>query len=57
MVANLRIYHVPVLLKEVLEYLQPQSGGRYIDCTLGEGGVTEAIIAAGGRVLGLEAQL
>jgi 16S rRNA (cytosine1402-N4)-methyltransferase len=55
MVANVHIYHMPVLLKEVLETLQPQPGARYIDCTLGEGGLTEALLGAGARVLGLEA--
>lgn len=49
--------HTPVLLKEVLEYLQPKAGGVFIDATLGGGGYTEAI-AAGvgekGKVLSLD---
>jgi 16S rRNA (cytosine1402-N4)-methyltransferase len=49
--------HVPVLLEEVLNYLQPAPGGRYIDATIGGGGHTEAILARsapGGKVLGID---
>lgn len=55
MVADTHIYHVPALLKEVLAFFEPLEGRNYIDCTLGEGGVTQAIVNAGGRALGLEA--
>ena len=55
MVANLRIYHVPVLLEEVMDVLRPSSHGRYIDATHGEGGYAEAILAAGGEILGIDA--
>ncbi len=37
-------YHVPVLLKESLELLQPKKGGTYIDATLGGGGHTEKLL-------------
>lgn len=47
-------YHVSVLGDEVLEGLRVQSGAWYIDATLGGGGHTEAIITAGGRVLGID---
>ena len=49
--------HLPVLLDEVLEYLQPAPGGIYMDGTLGLGGHTQAILDASspdGRVIGFE---
>lgn len=49
--------HVPVMLDEVLKFLRPKSGGRYIDGTLGGGGHTAAILeqsAPDGRVLGID---
>ena len=55
MVANSHIYHVPALLDEVIETLQPYAGAKYIDCTLGEGSVTEALLSAGAHVLGMDA--
>ena len=41
---NLKRYHFPVMLTEVVENLEVTAGGRYIDCTLGEGGHSEAIL-------------
>ncbi len=48
--------HRPVLLKESLEYLQPERGGVFVDCTLGLGGHTEAILEASteARVIGID---
>ncbi len=36
--------HVPVLLEEVLFWLRPQAGGRYVDCTLGTGKTALSIL-------------
>src|SRR4030042_1771272 len=50
--------HVPVLLDEVITALQPRSGGRFVDCTVGLGGHAAAIlerISPSGRLLGIDA--
>ncbi len=49
--------HVPVLLAEVIEQLQPRSGGIYVDGNLGLGGHSEAILERSGpdgRLIGLD---
>ncbi|MEO6508486.1 MAG: 16S rRNA (cytosine(1402)-N(4))-methyltransferase RsmH [Patescibacteria group bacterium] len=46
--------HTPVLLKQALENLQIQPGGKYIDATLGEGGHLREIEKKGGIVLGID---
>ncbi|MEK7562622.1 MAG: 16S rRNA (cytosine(1402)-N(4))-methyltransferase RsmH [Patescibacteria group bacterium] len=49
--------HVPVLKKEVLEYLDPKSNENFVDCTVGEGGHTEIILektGPAGKVLGID---
>lgn len=49
--------HQPVLLKEVIEYLDPQPNQNFIDCTLGAGGHTNAILektAPNGKALAID---
>ncbi len=51
------ILHKPVLLNEVVGYLQPSDKSRYVDCTLGAGGHAKAILAASspdGLLLGID---
>lgn len=47
--------HLPVLTSEVLQYLRPERGGVYIDCTVGLGGHTHLLLEAGAtRVIGFD---
>mgnify|MGYP003587948826 CR=1 FL=1 len=41
----MEIVHKPVLLREALEYLAPERGGRFVDGTLGQGGHAEQILS------------
>ncbi len=41
--------HEPVMLREVLEYLNPAKGKFFIDCTLGGGGYTFALAERAGK--------
>lgn len=49
--------HVPIMVPEILEVLQPRPGDFAVDCTLGYGGHARAILARlapGGHLLGLD---
>jgi 16S rRNA (cytosine1402-N4)-methyltransferase len=48
--------HRPVLLQETLKFLAPERGGLFVDCTVGLGGHSEAILKSSSesRVLGLD---
>jgi 16S rRNA (cytosine1402-N4)-methyltransferase len=55
---GLNLHHEPVMMPEIMQALNVQPGGRYIDGTLGEGGHSKEIIRAanpGGQVLGVDA--
>jgi 16S rRNA (cytosine1402-N4)-methyltransferase len=52
------LVHAPVLVEESIHHLAVQPGGRYVDCTLGGGGHSRAIMEAaspGGLLLALDA--
>jgi 16S rRNA (cytosine1402-N4)-methyltransferase len=49
--------HMPVLLEEAVAWLDPRSGGRYCDATVGLGGHARAVLersAPDGRLIGLD---
>ena len=46
--------HVPVLLKEAMEALEPRADGVYVDGTFGGGGYARALLDRGARVIALD---
>lgn len=47
--------HVPVMVAEALAWLAPARGGLFVDCTVGLGGHTRALLEAGAtRVIGFD---
>jgi 16S rRNA (cytosine1402-N4)-methyltransferase len=51
------VLHIPVMADQVVQALDVQPGGRYVDCTVGTGGHAEAILEAaspGGLLLGID---
>lgn len=49
--------HVPVLLEQVLAWMDPRPGGTYVDATVGAGGHAEAIlerVGSTGRLFGID---
>jgi 16S rRNA (cytosine1402-N4)-methyltransferase len=52
------IAHEPVLTAEAVHYLRPERGGLFVDCTVGLGGHSRALLEAGAaRILGLDRDL
>lgn len=52
--ANIYGYHLPVMLQECCDYLAPEAGRIFVDCTLGGGGHTRALLERKGTVIGLD---
>ncbi|MBT4484994.1 MAG: 16S rRNA (cytosine(1402)-N(4))-methyltransferase, partial [Candidatus Latescibacteria bacterium] len=48
------LFHIPVMVSEVMEFLRVEKGGFYVDCTLGDGGHSLAILQKEGCVLGID---
>lgn len=49
--------HRPVMIEEVMRYLDPEPGEVIVDCTVGEGGHASRILGAirpGGRLIGID---
>jgi 16S rRNA (cytosine1402-N4)-methyltransferase len=47
--------HLPVMVDEAMRFLEPQRGGTYVDCTVGLGGHTRALLDGGaGQVIGID---
>ena len=50
--------HVPVMAAEILQFLRPEHGGLFVDCTVGLGGHARALLEAGAtRLVGLDRDL
>ena len=52
-----KIMHQPVLLEQVIKYLDPKTDENFIDCTVGEAGHSRAILdlnSPNGKILGID---
>ena len=50
-------FHIPVMLREVLSFLQPQRGQTFVDCTIGGGGHAREIVKQllpNGKLIGID---
>ncbi|MDK2786016.1 MAG: rRNA (cytosine1402-N4)-methyltransferase, partial [Thermotoga sp.] len=49
-------YHIPVMVREVIEYLKPEDEKIILDCTVGEGGHARAILehCPGCKLIGID---
>lgn len=48
------MYHVPILAQSIIDALNVKKDGLYLDCTLGGGGHSRAILEAGGKVIAID---
>jgi 16S rRNA (cytosine1402-N4)-methyltransferase len=49
--------HIPVMATEIVEAVQPRTGARFVDATVGEGGMSELVLEASspdGRLLAID---
>lgn len=46
--------HIPVMLKEVVQILEPEEGKVFVDCTIGAGGHALSLLERGATVLGID---
>jgi 16S rRNA (cytosine1402-N4)-methyltransferase len=54
-VSSPKLLHVPVMGEQIVRLIAPRPDGVYVDATLGAGGHTSALLAAGaGRVIGID---
>jgi 16S rRNA (cytosine1402-N4)-methyltransferase len=50
--------HLPVMTAEILQFLRPEHGGLFVDCTVGLGGHARALLEAGAtRLVGFDRDL
>ncbi|MGQ9617382.1 MAG: 16S rRNA (cytosine(1402)-N(4))-methyltransferase RsmH [Candidatus Aminicenantia bacterium] len=52
-----KIYHVPVMLEEVMNFIEPRSPYTYLDCTLGTGGHALEVLRRSspeGKLIGID---
>ena len=52
--APAELAHVPVLLEEAMEALEPRAGGLYVDGTFGAGGYARALLDRGANVVAVD---
>ena len=49
--------HIPIMVKEVIQYLQVSKNGTYMDCTIGYGGHAHHILeklSSNGKLIGID---
>ncbi|MCX5715760.1 MAG: 16S rRNA (cytosine(1402)-N(4))-methyltransferase RsmH [Candidatus Omnitrophica bacterium] len=54
---RVEVVHIPVMLKEVVAYLEPKPGGIFVDATIGCGGHSREILAGirpSGQLIGID---
>jgi len=53
----MNIYHIPILVDEIVTGLRVTKGKKYIDATVGGGGHAIEIVKRGGILLGIDADI